>query len=161
MKIFLKLKGSKGYSLLEVLVGITLITLIILPLLSLFARGHYHNRAAGLKTKALLLGQEEMERLKATGYDDLRGKIMGDENSYLLPEDLWEEREGFICYYQLCLVEEGVEGREEELVMVNLIKAQVFVRWIEEGGGREEDGGERELRLVSFLAEVVRNEKEE
>lgn len=145
-------KYQQGYSLLEVLVALVILAVIIMPLLSLFIQGHSHSRSAGLKTRAVLYGQEEMERLKNLGFDGLRGKVAG--GSYLLPEDQWEEEEGMVRHYRLELVNQEVEGIEG-VVQVQLIKVQVQVGWIEgEGRGRE-------ITLASFLAEVVENEEEE
>lgn len=144
-------KYQQGYSLLEVLVALVILAVIIMPLLSLFIQGHSHNRSAGLKTRAVLYGQEEMERLKNLGFDGLRGKVAG--GSYLLPEGQWEEEEGMVRHYRLELVNQGVEGTEG-VVQVQLIKVQVHVGWIE-GEGRE-----REITLASCLAEVVENEGE-
>ena len=152
MHLVVRVHDPRGYSLLEVLVGVVILAVVIMPLLSLFIMGYNHNRSAGLKTRAVVYGQEEMERLKSLGFNGLRSKLSG--GSYLLPEDHWDEREGLVRYYRLDLVNKKVDGIEGFL-QVQIIKVQVDVGW------REGEGRERKLTLASYLAEVVENHEED
>lgn len=133
---------DKGYSLIEVLLSVVLLSIILLPVLSLFIQGHRFTNSAGLNTTAAAYGQEEMERLKASGYTYLKSKLSG--NYYEIPEEDGQKKNNFTVLYTLQLISKDLQGVEDEIV-VELILIKVYVKWF--------DKIERELVLTSYLAE--------
>ncbi len=66
-----KLGESAGFTLLEVMVAITILLLVILPLASLYVRSLTVIQNAALYSQAIQLAQERMEVCAALDYDDL------------------------------------------------------------------------------------------
>ncbi len=135
-------KNTGGYSLLEVLIALTALAILILPLLSLFILSTDFSHRAGRQTRGTLYAQDKMEQLRAEGFGSLRQRISG--GYYLVPEEEWEEMEGFTRYYSLQLVTEEISpGGDGPPLVIQLILVEVFVQG---------DEGKRETVLTSYLA---------
>ena len=134
-------KRAGGYSLLEILMAVTILAIIVTPLLSMFIYSLDHSRRAWLETQAAACAQDMMEQLKAEGYGSLRHKLSG--GSYQSPEESFEEEgEVFTRCYSLQLVSREISGGEDPLE-VEVLQVEVRVEWNE---------GEKETVLTSYLA---------
>jgi prepilin-type N-terminal cleavage/methylation domain-containing protein len=65
---FIIFRGAKGFTLIEVMVAITILMLVILPLATLYVRSLTVIQNAALYSQAIQLGQERMEVCQALGY---------------------------------------------------------------------------------------------
>ena len=66
------LPDNKGFTLLEVLVAITILLLVILPLANLYVKSLTVIQNAALYSQAIQLGQERMDLCEAVRYEDLK-----------------------------------------------------------------------------------------
>lgn len=72
-------RNEDGLSLIEILLGITLLVIVLTPMLGFFGNSANIIRQTDIKEKALSLAQERMEELKTVDYDDLED----EEENYL------------------------------------------------------------------------------
>lgn len=103
-----------------------LLSIVALPLTSLFMTGYSHVKASGEKTAALAYGVQEMERLKSQGYTVLKNRIdEGDEQS---PVDSELCSQGYERYHKIREVRKTllVNGEERE---VEVLMLEVYVKW--------------------------------
>lgn len=63
------LRNESGYSLVEVLVAIIILTIAIIPMVSMFDAGLRSATTSGNYDKARALANEELESIKALGYN--------------------------------------------------------------------------------------------
>ncbi len=135
-------QNEKGFTLIEVLVSITLLVIIITPLLSLFIQGFGNNQYARANTVAVGLAQQQMEELKAEGLRNIKANILEDGLDYdsRLDESWDVEIDGFTIDYELNLIYETI-GQIEN---IERLQIDVFVLW--------EDKRNNEVVLQSYLA---------
>ncbi|SJZ86216.1 type IV pilus modification PilV family protein [Selenihalanaerobacter shriftii] len=65
------LQQEEGMSLIEVVVGITLLTIALIPMMNFFANNTRMTHNLGMREKALNLAQATIEGLKAQDFDSL------------------------------------------------------------------------------------------
>jgi len=131
---------SRGYSLIEVLMALTVLSILILPLLSLFVYGIDYSHWAGRETKGAAYAHDMMEHLKAEGFRSLKQQISTDY--FLVPEEDWEEIGSYTRYYSLQMVTKEM-AYDEDFLNIELLLIEVYVEW---------DEREREIVLTSYLA---------
>lgn len=118
-------RGSKGFSLLEIVIALVLLTVGLVGVLYLFPVGLRASGRAGLMSKAAFFAQRKLEDIKREGYDfhstpGLRSGVFSDDKFS------WEEK-----------VENPlVEGEPPEVALRKII---LTVQWVEEGAKRSED----------------------
>lgn len=72
--MFLKqyLQSKKGMSLIEVMVGIAILAIALIPIMNYFASSTKMIHETGLRTQAVNLAKAKMEELKAKSFGELR-----------------------------------------------------------------------------------------
>ncbi|HYE80373.1 MAG TPA: prepilin-type N-terminal cleavage/methylation domain-containing protein, partial [bacterium] len=91
----LRSMASRGFTLLEVMIGITLLVIIVLPLASLYAVSLTTIQQSALYSQALGLARDRMEMVQAMDYG-----VLGWELESLVPGFEWHNRPGYIIAYQ-------------------------------------------------------------
>jgi prepilin-type N-terminal cleavage/methylation domain-containing protein len=93
-----RLKGESGYSLIEVMVAIMIMTIAILPMMSMFDMGLHSTTEGSKYDKARMLANLKMEQAKDLPFDSLDGTIQDVEHNY--PEDAGTVTAYNAGYYQ-------------------------------------------------------------
>ncbi len=118
------LPKSGGYTFIELLVAITILGIVIAPFLGLLTSGFSSIAAAGRKTTAINLAREEMETIKAVGYDFAYDYFITAGNSpfteNIIP--LWPQYRRVTEVYPLELEEELLSDAE-------LLSIRITVYW--------------------------------
>ena len=82
----LNVSTTFGYSLIEILVSFAILGLLIPPLTGLFTQSFSAMKNAGHRTIAANLGREQVEQLKAIGYEKLYASFT-EEGIFIILED--------------------------------------------------------------------------
>lgn len=94
MRLQIRKSALQGFTLLEVMIGITLLVIIVLPLASLYAVSLTTIQQAALYSQALGLARERMEMVQAMDYGSL-----GWDTESLAPGFEWHNTPGQIAAY--------------------------------------------------------------
>lgn len=99
------LKNNNGFSLLELIITLAILSIIIIPISSLFINSAKATNSANDKLIALSIAQGEMERIKLQ--DDLEDEIK--ENDKLKTHDEYNE-----FLYEVNIIKDSKEDEEKE-----------------------------------------------
>jgi len=89
------LSKSSGYSLIELLVAVTILGLVVAPFLGLFGGSYQAIAASNRQTKAVYLAQQKIETLKSKGYEQAYEQYIVTGDSPQVEEKLPGEK-GFV-----------------------------------------------------------------
>ena len=70
-----KLKNNKGFSLVEILIGLSILVITLLAITNLLGSGIKTNKRAEVKQQGLILGQQILEEINAISSEDNVGKV--------------------------------------------------------------------------------------
>ena len=70
---------EEGFSLLEVVAAVAILSAVIIPVFSMFVGGKLSVFSGRHETEAVILAQEQMDELKGRGYGQLRMLMAGQE----------------------------------------------------------------------------------
>jgi len=113
-KLLNEAKDRRGFTLIELIVSITILAIVIVPTLGLFSAAFKNNRYAKEKLVAIALAQGRIEELKAMNYQNL----IGQEGTTAVEKDGTK-------YSIITIIEpinEGEQGAE-------LLDIKVIVSW--------------------------------
>ena len=66
-------RGQGGFSLIDVLIGATIMTLTLMAMISVFPTAYANVEQGGKRTKAVAIAQEKMEELRAGAFPPIAG----------------------------------------------------------------------------------------
>jgi len=129
---------EEGFSLLEVVAAVAILSAVIIPVFSMFVGGKLSVFSGRHETEAVILAQEQMEELKGRGYGQLRMLMAGQER--IETEDTSGPYARKVVLEVLPL-EKITDCEGGEVIFI-----QITVSWSD---GR----GDRSITLSSFLGE--------
>lgn len=115
--------SERGFTLVEVMVALVLVTVLMLSVAQLMAVGVYVNKAAGDVTQATALAGEKIEELKYLPFNNITagGDLNNDVNGFFDQPDV--EGDGRIDYTRRWEVTELAYSKEIEVRVIGQIDA--------------------------------------
>ena len=133
--------NRQGYSLIELLVAITVLGLVAIPFYTLFSSSYLAVNNAGSKTAAVNLCRSGMENFKSLGYPQV-GELVSEEIPYKLVEENLSEHPGFKRVTTVEPISFSVSEHFPNLLNLYLIEVTVY--W-------EQQDSVRSTCLYSYL----------
>lgn len=94
----LKLNNDAGFSLVELLIGVTILAIITVPLLHMFVTSNKINAKSRITLRATVVAQDVMEGLKAYRVDELKEQFKGSEALELVSTSMLSDPD--VAYYE-------------------------------------------------------------
>ncbi len=92
----MKRKQANAFTLLEIVVSLTVITVVVTGILALFPLGMAISRDVGWMTTATLLGQRQVEMLRQTGFSGYQEMLR--KAGFSADQTVWiRDENGFVC----------------------------------------------------------------
>lgn len=135
-------KNDSGFSFIELLVTVTVLSVVVLPLITLLVGGYATMVMAGRQTVAANLCREQIENIKAEGYNEYYSLVEEEPDGvYRLTED---PVPGFSFFRRETAVWLEIEEPDPGF-LINVLVIRVKVSWMH----RE---AERSVEVYSKLA---------
>lgn len=124
--------GAAGFTLIEVIVAVTILSVSLVMIMQLFAAGLKSSRASCDYTRAVMHAKDKMEELYASPIHPHEGGEFSDGYKWEAGADLYEE----------------ADNVKDEEAMFNLLKLKVKITW--KSTAKQESSFELEsLKMVS------------
>ena len=108
----LQLNKNAGFSLVELLIGVTILAVITVPLLHMFVTSNKINAKSRLTLRATVLAQDVMEGLKAYGVEELKEQFSGSGDFEMVGTALLTSPD--VAYYEDVAKEIAENGANPE-----------------------------------------------
>jgi len=132
-----------GYSLIELLIAVTILGLVVAPFLGLFGGSFGTIAAAGKQTEAIHLCQQKVESLKAKGYAKVYEDYIAGGNSPQTENDLTGAKE-FVRSTSVSVP--GLPENDNNTYPRGLLQIEVIVSF-------KTQNKENEEKLTTYLSE--------
>lgn len=127
MKILQKLQQEAGYSLVEVLVAILILSIAIIPMVGMFDAGLRASLVGSNYDKARALANEKLEEVKALDFNTAKAKYQPGPSQACDPAP--PAGSGFGCKVQTSLAALGNSAISTGLSSGNMMEVKVTVTW--------------------------------
>ena len=87
--------GNKGFTLLEIILAIAVVSIIGVTFFAFFANSAKIIKSTDVREKALMLAQQEMEVLRADGFKEIKNKIESSDFDKDSDDDKWNSNDNY------------------------------------------------------------------